>query len=286
MDILKVLRKNNLQLFKDEIEKDESLLYVKDSFGSNLLHKAIFWKCNIIVNYLKDNSKLRNETDDDGYTVYHKAALSKNIDAIEILGLDEKAAVKNNFNEIPLITAVKMKSTEIIQKLLRTIPDTDEFLKLSEKSPAIIKYYLNKKMPIREPRALYIRDDLEDPYTLENITPGTLYAFRMDNRSNYYCLGSAETVDTMLKNKYKSSNETMVFDMIQNTTVSIDSILFSVKNECPSVIKKIFNKTFKEEDIDLEFKDDNYDGDSLLSFAKAYNNEDAIKLIEKAMKKD
>jgi ankyrin repeat protein len=287
MDIFKIIRKNNVQLFKDAIDVDKSLLYIKDSFGSNLLHKAVFWKCNEIVEYLKDDVKLKDEADNDGYTVYHKACLNNNLEAIKLLGVNETLSIKNFANEMPIITAVKMSHYDIVNFLLEglTQVDVSYMSKIIGHLPPMIGYYINRKLHIREPLTLYPRDDLVDPYTLEDITPGVLYAFRIDKLNNCYCLGTAETVEIMMKNKYKSTNDNMVFDMVQNQTVPIESILFTVKNDCPDAIKKIFDKTFTEKDIDIEFKDKTYDESNQLEFAKNYKNDTAIKLIESAMKK-
>lgn len=286
MDIFKIIRKNNVEIFKNAIDTDENLLYVKDSFGSNVLHKAVFWNCNEIVKYLCENEKLRSETDNDGYTVYHKAALGNNEEAVRLLGVSEMLTFRNKANEMPIITASKMNNNALFDIMLEKLnyKDSEQILSIDNMTPRM-RYYINKKFTIKEPVMLYPRDDLIDPYTLEDISPGVLYAVRFDGRS-FYCLGSAETVETMLKSKYKSNNEDMVFDMIQNQAVPIDTILFCIKNDCPSVVKKIFDKSFTDEDIDLEFKDENYDGDNQLCFAKMYKNDIAIKLIEEAMKKD
>lgn len=287
MDIFKIVRKNNLELFKDAITKDDDLLYQKDSYGSNLLHKAIFWKCNEIVNYLKDNEKLRDEVDDDGYTVYHKAVLNHNYDAIVLLGKSDLLTVRNNTNDMSVTLAAKMGNRVILEILFEILGVSDLSIDMfSDKSNPFIVYNLSKKIPIEEPISLYPRDDLIDPYSLEDIKPGDLYAIRKDSRDNYYCMGTVATIDTMIKNKYKSNSDTMVFDMVQNQTVPTDSILFTVKKDCPNGIKKLFNKSFSQEDIDLQFTANNYYDKSQLFFAEQYKNENAIKLIKEAMKKD
>ncbi len=287
MDIFKIIRKNNVELLKDTLRTDENLLYSKDSFGSNVLHKAIFWNCNEIVDYLKDDKRLRSETDNDGFTVYHKASLSNNKDAVMLLGSGELLLNRNKAGELPFGLASRMNHQPVLNTMLEFVEckNKDAILKLLDKPTPGFIYQLNKKFPIDEPMELYPRDDLIDPYTLEDIVPGTLYALRSNN-GKHYCLGTAETIDAMMKTKYKSNNENMVFDMVWNQLVPIDSILFTYKNDCPGSIRKIFNKTFTEKDIDLELKDKNYQDRNQLAFATIYFNKDAIMLIENAMKKD
>jgi hypothetical protein len=138
---------------------------------------------------------------------------------------------------------------------------------------------MHHKIKIKEPIKLYPRDDLIDPYTLEDITPGTEYAVRMDDKNNYYCMGTKKTIETMLETKFKTDNPDMVFDLVANKPVLLHSVMYCIKLECPEIVKKIYNKNLTKEDYIDNFIDVNYGAD-LYWFASEFNSLKALEVFK------
>jgi ankyrin repeat protein len=280
MDIFKIIKKDSLLTFYNEFVVNKDLLNTEDSFGNSLLLKAIFCKSNKIAFYLIDNKYLLDSKDKEGWDIYRKAVLVNNADVIAHLAEDKLIDIENEDVKTALLLACKLNHEKICQVLFDycNISTTHKWYM------EIINYAQNDiqrlikvdSVKIREPVELYPRDDLSDLYTMEDILPGVEYGVRINN-DKYYCVGSRKTVDILYSTKYKSNSLNYIFDLVQNKLVPYNSVYLCVKNECPEVVKKIYNNTFREEDFDPNFKDIIYDY-SLLDFATNYDNKEAIEI--------
>lgn len=286
MDIFKIVRKNDLQMFKNVIEENSKLLESKDSFGNSLLLKAVFWKCNNIAKYLIDENLQLESKDNDDYSIYDKAVLNENIEILQYIFDNKKITATDASLYTALTKAMRLDNYDIFKCIYTycdinpTHPFYPNLNNLIGMAGSKIKsLILQHKTKIQEPIKLYPRDDLTDPYTLEDITPGTEYAVRMDDKKNYYCMGTKKTIDTMLETKFKTSDPDMVFDLVANKPVPLYSVMYCIKLECPSVVKKIYNNTFTKEDYIDNFIDKNYDLD-LYEFTTLFNSHKSLEVFE------
>lgn len=286
MDIFKIVRKNDLQMFKNAIEQNPKLLESKDSVGNVPILKAVFWKCNNIAKYLIDKNLYFNQVDNDLYTLYDKAVLSENIEILQYIFDNKKIKTTDIRLSTSLIKAMRLDNYDSFKCIYTycdinpTHPFYSNLINLTGMTGNKIKsLILQHKTKIQEPIKLYPRDDLTDPYTLEDITPGTEYAVRMDDKNNYYCMGTKKTIETMLETKFKTSDPDMVFDLVANKPVSLHSVMYCIKLECPSVVKKIYNNTFTKEDYIDNFIDKNYDMD-LYGFATRFDSHKSLEVFE------
>jgi hypothetical protein len=283
MDIFKIVRKNDLQMFKNAIEENPELIHSRDSIYNTPLSKAIFWKCNNIAKYLIDENLQLKVIDKDCYNIYEKAVLSENIEILQYIFDNNKVSTDDTDLYHALVKAMRLDNYDIF-KCIYTYCDVNpihpfysNMINLTGMTTGRIKsLIIQHKIKIKEPIKLYPRDDLTDPYTLEDITTGTEYAVRMDDKQNYYCMGTKKTIETMLETKFKTSDPDMVFDLIANKPVPLHSVMYCIKLECPDVVKKIYNNTFTKEDYIDNFIDVNYDMD-LYGFATRF---DSLKALE------
>jgi hypothetical protein len=284
MDVLKIIRKDNLSAFKDAFEKDETLISYKDENGSNILMKAIFYQANKIATYLLQYKFLTLEVDCSSWDIYSKAVLVGNSAILKYLFDNNFIDNKSEKVKDALFLAIRMNSIEFCKILFDFCEITtnhiwhSEILKLNP-CDCIVKLikFAYKIETIPEPPELYPRDDLDDSFSMDEISPGTEYAVRKEN-NKFYCMGTRQTIELMIEQQFKSSSREQVFDLVQNKLVPLNSLFYCVKNKCPDVVRKIYNDTFTKEDMDDTFVDKIYNY-SLLDFAIHFKNARVIKMI-------
>jgi hypothetical protein len=279
MDINKIVKKDNLDAFQTAWNSDENLINYKDEFGNSLLLKAIFFEANSIAKYLISLGVLIDSKDNDGWDICRKAILVDNIAIMEELVKNKLIDPDSEYTKDILLLAIDNLNIDMCKILFKlcNITNYHKWYNIiittdSYDIKRLIKIE-HKKIVIEEPVELYPRDDLEDPYSMVEISPGTEYAVRKNN-NKYYCMGTKETIDILDSARYKVSSDVMIFDLVNNIPVFLSSLSFCTKNKCPDVVKKIYNKTFTKEDFDPDFKDPVY-GYTLLKFASLYDNNDA-----------
>ena len=100
----------------EEIEKNEDLLYYKDSLQRNLLYIAARNGHVSICEYLINKGININEVQKTGSTALHGAAYYGQINAVKVLlNYGAKTNIKNNFGHLPIDEAM----TEEIKNILK-----------------------------------------------------------------------------------------------------------------------------------------------------------------------
>ena len=290
MDIFKIVRKDDIQTFCKILETHPEQIHTLDKFGDGILMKAAFWGSNEIAKFLIDSSIQIYSIGYDEYTFLDNAILNENIELIKYIIEKNTFPSDDKIFRNALLLAIDADSFENFKliynycKIDTTHKWYEDIIKKTINDGRIKALIRQAVSLIEEPVSLIARDDLIDPYTLEEIVPGMKYCIRMDSKSNYYCMGTKETIDMMIETKFKTSNPDMVFDLVSNQPVSLHTIKTCVKRECPSGIRKIQDKIFTEADVKAHLTDEKYIA-TLLYYAKLYNNEEAINILSD-IKKD
>lgn len=285
MDIFKIVRKNDVHLFETVTKDNVEVMNLKDRINNTLLLKAIFWNCNNIAEYLINRDIQLEDKDIDGYDIVSKAILGYNKHIVEYLTKENKIIYKDEDLLRWLKLANDLGNCDIFSLLYNSSGiDIEHSLYIKIKqlpkiAPGIANFLHSRGSKIKEPLKLYVRDDLIDSFTFEDIEPGTEYAVRLDLKDRYYCMGTRKTIEDMCKKKYKVDFTDMVFDMISNKPVTLNSVMYCIKLECPDIVKKIYNDTFTKEDYIKDFVDTNYKL-NLYELATKFNSKKTLEILK------
>lgn len=234
------------------LEEHPELLTSVSIIGNSILSQAIGYKNRILINILIDkvDIHIRNV---QGWAAIHKAASMNDVETLKLLlerGEDINAVDNDGYT--PLMIAAISDSFEAVKFLLSKKAETNRVIKQGKNILGLIgirkeiRDYIQDMFQKDEPQVFKDMAVLEDPVTFSEIKKGEKYAYFIDSKNNYFCLGSYASILDMIEKKFKSSNKDYVFNIILNKLVSVNTILYATRGGELDLKKK-----FEEKDYDF-----------------------------------